>query len=197
MCCWFTATTLNTTCAVLRAVPGRPSRQNRLSLYTYSLPASACSVSLHSAWTPPSASLGAPGWAWAGRSGARAAVGPERPAQHFCTQHSLGTLKPLQGRAELGAGLAALGAGAPPGAGELQDICGAPLWRVQWAVLPGTINTLHVHVPHYGAPFQPAGTASSSPAARCRYSPVLSVTAKQRWCNIFASSMVELHGSFQ
>ena len=31
-------------------------------------------------------------------------------------------------------------------AGTIQDL---PLWRVQWAVLPGMQNILHVHVPHY------------------------------------------------
>ncbi len=92
----------------------------------------------------------------------------------------------------MGAGLAALGAGAPPGAGELQDI---PLWRVQWAVLPGTINTLHVHVPHYGAPLQPAGMAPLPSAARCRSSPALSVNAKLYGCNGIASSTLELHSS--
>ena len=42
--------------------------------------------------------------------------------------------------------------------GGLEDL---PLWRVQWSVLPGTLQTLHVHVPHYGAPaaLLPAMTA--------------------------------------
>ncbi len=37
--------------------------------------------------------------------------------------------------------------GRPVTAVDLEDL---PLWRVQWAVLPGTMVTLHVHVPHYG-----------------------------------------------
>mmetsp|Transcript_21045 Transcript_21045/g.63327 ORF Transcript_21045/g.63327 Transcript_21045/m.63327 type:complete len:679 (+) Transcript_21045:189-2225(+) len=34
----------------------------------------------------------------------------------------------------------------PTGPGALPDL---PLWRVQWASLPGTQEVLHVHVPHY------------------------------------------------
>ena len=30
--------------------------------------------------------------------------------------------------------------------GVLEDL---PLWRVQWSVLPGFNQLLHVHVPHY------------------------------------------------
>jgi hypothetical protein len=29
-----------------------------------------------------------------------------------------------------------------------------PLWRVQWAALPGSIEVLHVHAPHYVAMFE-------------------------------------------
>ncbi|KAK9839519.1 hypothetical protein WJX81_006943 [Elliptochloris bilobata] len=35
------------------------------------------------------------------------------------------------------------------GAGPTADLEDLPLWRVQWAALPGTLQTLHVHVPHY------------------------------------------------
>jgi hypothetical protein len=41
-------------------------------------------------------------------------------------------------------------AAAEPSAALLLDL---PLWRVQWAVLPGYQEVLHVHVPHYSDMF--------------------------------------------
>lgn len=44
------------------------------------------------------------------------------------------------------------GSGSPgPGSLRLHDL---PLWRVQWAALPGTQEVLHVHVPHYTSMFE-------------------------------------------
>jgi len=98
---------------------GRPGRQHQLSLKPHASQQVPFHVSLHFAWTRPSASLGAPGWAWAGRAGARALVmAPVVPGSNFfCTQHSARLLRPYPAR-RVGRGAGRAGRWRAPGRGR-------------------------------------------------------------------------------
>ncbi|KAK9815927.1 hypothetical protein WJX72_012088 [[Myrmecia] bisecta] len=47
-----------------------------------------------------------------------------------------------------------------PNEGQMEDL---PLWRVQWATLPGLQEVIHVHVPHYTHMFERLMTEQKSP----------------------------------